>query len=122
MVAAQIDGLMRGINKDDFPKLLVKAVEEAIETSLSILEEQVAQSQSQSQIQETGKGFDQPSFLPSLESTDGCDSMVSPQPLPLTCRRLMTSVQTPDSLFDFGELSTLDWMLDDDYLPEAPIW
>ncbi|KAK5451414.1 hypothetical protein LTS15_008178 [Exophiala xenobiotica] len=106
MVAAQIDGLVRGINKDDFPKLLVKAVEEAIETSLSILEEQVAQSQSQSQsqIQETGKGFDQPSFLPSLESTDGCDDM------------------TPESLFDFGELSTLDWMLDDDYLPEAPLW
>lgn len=35
----------------------------------------------------------------------------------------MTSGQTPDGLFDFGELSTLDWMLDDEYyLPEAPNW
>ncbi|MBV33933.1 MAG: hypothetical protein CMP47_00445 [Rickettsiales bacterium] len=103
MVSAQIDGLMRGVKKDDFPKLLITAVEEAIETSLSILEAKVAQSQSQ--IEETGKGFDQPSLLPSLESTDGYDFM------------------TPDGLFDFGELSTLDWMLDDEYyLPEAPNW
>lgn len=84
MVSAQIDGLMRGVKKDDFPKLLITAVEEAIETSLSILEAKVAQSQSQ--IEETGKGFDQPSLLPSLESTDGYDFMVSPLPLPLTCR------------------------------------
>jgi hypothetical protein len=39
VVASQIEGLMRGLGKDEYPKLLVKAAEDAEEKCLPILEE-----------------------------------------------------------------------------------
>ncbi len=39
LVAAQIEGLMRGLGRDKFPELLVKAAGEAEERCLPILEE-----------------------------------------------------------------------------------
>jgi len=43
VVSAQIYGLMRGIPKDEFPQLLVKAAEDAVTRCLSILEGKAAQ-------------------------------------------------------------------------------
>ena len=47
LVAAQIEGLMRGLSKDEFPRLFVKAAEEAEERCLSILEGKVAEGQNE---------------------------------------------------------------------------
>ena len=43
VVSAQIDGLMQGIPKDEFPQLLIKAAEDAVRRCLSILEGKAAQ-------------------------------------------------------------------------------
>lgn len=55
IIAAQIEGLMQGMSKEEFPAYLIKAAEEAEETSLAILEEMVVQQQAES----SGEGSEQ---------------------------------------------------------------
>ncbi|RJE26878.1 Transcription factor [Aspergillus sclerotialis] len=45
MIAAQIGGLVQGLQKDQFPEVLVKAADDAMARCLPLLEEKVAQNQ-----------------------------------------------------------------------------
>lgn len=56
VIAAQIDALMQGISKEEFPAYLIKVAEEAEETALAILEDMVTQQQ---QAESSGEGSEQ---------------------------------------------------------------
>jgi hypothetical protein len=50
IIATQIEGLMRGLGKDEMPKFLVKAAEDAAERCLMVFEEIVGQSQAEESV------------------------------------------------------------------------
>ena len=81
LVAAQIEGLMRGLGKDEFPELLVKAAEEAEERCLPILEEKAAQGQTEGSVD----GLNQTSLNTPPELMEDWDFMVSQEPPSRTC-------------------------------------
>ena len=55
VISAQIDGLMRGLPKDGFPPLLIKAAKDAVTICLSILERKAAQCREEVMLE--GDGF-----------------------------------------------------------------
>jgi hypothetical protein len=83
IVTTQIEGLMRGLGKDEIPKLLVKAAEDAAERCLVIFEEMAGQDQAEGSVD----GLNQmPSYTPP-ELIEDWDFMVStelPSHLPTT--------------------------------------
>ncbi|KAI1766820.1 putative C6 transcription factor [Hypoxylon sp. FL1150] len=91
VVAAQIEALMRGTGKEEFPAYLVGVAVEAEETALAILEDVAAQQQ---QAEGSGEGSEQThSTTPSgpLEDWD----------FPMS-----------DALFDFGSAEQIDWVFE----------
>jgi hypothetical protein len=73
IVAAQIEGLIRGLGKDEMPKLLVKAAEDAAERCLILFEETLGQDQAEGSVD----GLNQMSSYPPLELIEDWDFMVS---------------------------------------------
>lgn len=88
LIAAQIDGIMRGLGKDEFPQLLGKAAEDAEETCLPLLEEMVARTQTEGAFD----GLNQISLDMPSELTGDWDFMMS------------------DSLFNFGNAEPMNWV------------
>jgi hypothetical protein len=84
LIAAQIEGLMRGIGKDEFPELLVKAAEEAEERCLPILEEKATQSQTEGTVDD----LNQMSLNILSEPIEDWDFMVSQELPSPTCLSL----------------------------------
>ncbi|RHZ58376.1 fungal specific transcription factor domain-containing protein [Aspergillus thermomutatus] len=72
-LAAQIEGLLRGLRGDDIPPLLIKAVEEAEEKCLPVLEEMAAVLQ----IERAGDAVPQIYMNPTPDLSEDCDFMMS---------------------------------------------
>ncbi|KPM41010.1 hypothetical protein AK830_g5519 [Neonectria ditissima] len=100
VIAAEIEGLLQGINKDEFPELLVKAAEDAEERCIKILEEKVAQSQANS-------------------ATDGLIDMTlnTPPDMADAWDFMMTDTQ-----FGFGNMDPMGWALSDELTQHEPLW
>lgn len=79
LVAAQIEGLTRGLRMDELSDLLVKAAEEVEEICLPILEEMLGQGQTEG----TVDGLEQISSKAPPELIEDWDLMVSKEPPPL---------------------------------------
>ena len=75
VVSAQIDGLMRGIPKDEFPQLLIKAAEDAVTRCLSILEGKAAQCREEVALDVDG--LSQMSLNTPADLMEGWDFMVN---------------------------------------------
>ena len=75
VVASQIEGLMRRLGKDEVPKLLVKATEDAEERCLPILEEIAARGQTERNLDGLQMPFNAPP-----EVMEDWDFMVSKEP------------------------------------------
>ncbi|KAH6989638.1 hypothetical protein BKA56DRAFT_476854 [Ilyonectria sp. MPI-CAGE-AT-0026] len=73
MVAVHIEGLVRGLGKNEIPKLLVKSIEESEEKALTILEPQAAQSQ----VEGAGNGHTGIPLNTPPELIEGWDFMVN---------------------------------------------
>jgi hypothetical protein len=73
LVSAQIEGLMRGVKKDEFPALLVKAAEHTGEKCLPMLERMMIQTQAEGVV----AGVDRTGLNAMPELTAEWDNMVS---------------------------------------------
>jgi hypothetical protein len=93
VLAAQIDGIMRGVGKDEAPRLLAKAAEDAEEICLPILEEMAAKG--------TGESLHQASLNTPLEVMGDWDFMAS-KSRPQICS-LLTIISDVRHIVQFGE-------------------
>ncbi|RDW75429.1 hypothetical protein BP6252_06571 [Coleophoma cylindrospora] len=93
VVAAQIEGLMRGLGKDEIAEMLVKAAENVGERCLPILEEMAA---AQSQREGAVGGVQDVSLAMPVEAMDEWDFMTS------------------DPLMEPGSADPMSWMFNDD--------
>ena len=73
LITTQVDGLMRGLRKDELPALLVKTAEDVEDECLPILQEKAAESQKEG----TVDGLDQMSLNVASETMEDWDFMVS---------------------------------------------
>ncbi|KAI9694387.1 MAG: hypothetical protein M1822_000003 [Bathelium mastoideum] len=89
IVAMQIEGLMKGVGKNEMSSLLLNAAEEALEKSLLTLEEKVGQGQNEEMADEPNSEF---AHMAS-ELVDDWDLMAT------------------DDLFNLGNLDITSWML-----------
>ncbi|XXG97501.1 hypothetical protein Hte_003805 [Hypoxylon texense] len=89
VITAQIEALLKGTTKEEFPPFLLKVAEEAEETGLAILEEMVAQQQAEG----SGEGSEQTQSTPSRNQEDWDFPM-------------------SDFLFDFGNAESADWVFE----------
>ncbi|KAF2477302.1 uncharacterized protein BDR25DRAFT_251952 [Lindgomyces ingoldianus] len=97
LITAQIEGLVQGLEKDEFPKMLVKAAEEAEDMCLPILEDMVAQCQNKG----TLDGLNQMSLSVPPEDWD-----------------FMMS----DTLLNSGNAEPMNWMFNDETTYEPSLW
>lgn len=79
LVAARIDGLMSGVGKDEFPASLIRVVEDAQEKCLRVLEEKVAEGQTEAIVDVLNQ-----TELNTPGGTEDWDMMVSRPPLSWT--------------------------------------
>ncbi|KAK5113466.1 hypothetical protein LTR85_010894 [Meristemomyces frigidus] len=100
VIAAQIDGLMRGVAKEDFPALLVKAAEDAEATCLPMLEAAAAEHHSEGATGVT----DQLSFESPPDMGEAWDFLMS------------------DSMFNVETADPMSWGYNDGSLQEPPLW
>ncbi|KEF58395.1 uncharacterized protein A1O9_06321 [Exophiala aquamarina CBS 119918] len=94
LLAAYLDGLMRGLRKDELPGLLIKAAEDAEIRCSAILEQMAAHSQS-------GSNLNAPLPL-------SPDSLVDPMS--------EWDYMISDDQFNFGSMDPMNWLLDDEQL------
>lgn len=87
LLAAQIEGLMRGLSKPDLINILVNAAEDALEKVLPILEERAA------------------SLQPDRAMTEMDFTAMDSMPTSLAGWNYLAI----DGMFDFGELDTMNW-------------
>ncbi|EXJ92106.1 hypothetical protein A1O3_00656 [Capronia epimyces CBS 606.96] len=112
ILTAHIQGLVQGFGKDRLTDLLLKAVEEAAETCLPILEEEAAWAKAQAQAQvhgqpgEPGDGLNQMAFATPPDSMDDWG-------LTLTMS---------DADFPFTEMEPMSWLLNDEMAEDLPLW
>ncbi|KAF2811945.1 uncharacterized protein BDZ99DRAFT_384297 [Mytilinidion resinicola] len=100
LAAAHIDGLMKGLERDELPPLLLKAAEEAEERCLVIFEEKVGPGQTEGGADVLdGMTLGTPSGL-----MDGWDFMMS------------------DDQFSFGNADPMSWGLNDEAMQEPSLW
>jgi len=109
---------MRGLGKDEFPEMLVKAAEEAEERCLPILEEKAAQGQTEG----AGDVLGPTSVNMPLELMEDWDFMVSKeaprQTLPIT----HNLYQISDGLFNVGNAEPVGWVFNDETTQDALLW
>ncbi|TAQ89958.1 hypothetical protein B7494_g1693 [Chlorociboria aeruginascens] len=99
LIAAQVEGLKRGLGKDELPRFLVKAAEDAEDTCLPILEK-AAQAQA-------GKTIDQLDLMPlnmAPELVENWEFMMT------------------DSLFNMGNIEQMDWGFNGGTAQESSLW
>ncbi|KAF2184010.1 hypothetical protein K469DRAFT_784764 [Zopfia rhizophila CBS 207.26] len=102
VVSAQIEGLMRGLGKDEVAELLAKAVENVEERCLPILEEMAA---AQGQGEGAVDGLQQVSLATPVEAMEDWGFMIS------------------DALFIPGNTEPMSWIFNDDINPAVPsLW
>ncbi|PGH07252.1 hypothetical protein AJ80_08038 [Polytolypa hystricis UAMH7299] len=94
VIAAEIEGLMRGLARDELAQLMVKAAEDAGETCLPLFEEMAGQGQA------------------SQESTADRLYQTSSNPLPETIED-WDFMQMPDVLFNTGNAEPMSWLLNE---------
>lgn len=121
VIAAQIEGLMRDLGKDEVAELLVKVAENVGERCLPILEEMAA-----AQGLEGGAvdGLQQVSVATPVEAIEDWGFMVSTDaPAYLTCYPRSRLPQTSDALFNPGNDEPMSWVFNDDIDPGVPsLW
>ncbi|KAF7556686.1 hypothetical protein G7Z17_g1240 [Cylindrodendrum hubeiense] len=100
MLSAQVDGLLRGLYRSEFPKILIEAVEKAEENASLILEEKAALGEPE----EAAYGLTQMSLDTTPELIEGWDFMMA------------------DTELNFSSMDPASWMLNDGVTQEAPIW
>ena len=103
VVSAQIDGLMRGIPKDEFPQLLIQAAEDAVTRCLSILEGRAAPCQEEV-ARDVDDELSQMSFNTPADLMEGWDFMVNSKhrQSQTLINLLIACIQISDPQFDFG--------------------
>ncbi|CZR50256.1 uncharacterized protein PAC_00128 [Phialocephala subalpina] len=99
LVVAQIDGLMRGVREDEFPELLIEAVQAAEDRCLPILEEMATQGQHDRGADE----FQQMSLNTPFEMAGDWDF-------------LMSDALNP------GNADPMSWMFNDELTQEPLLW
>ncbi len=109
LLFSQIEGLRKGVGKEEFPGLLVKAVEDAGKTCLPILEAKVTQ-----------VSVDEPEHIPldiSSQLLGGWDFVVSCHAK--TNRSSNSGIsnsrcQTSEAQFNFGDMGPMNWSFNEE--------
>ncbi|KAH0848284.1 putative C6 transcription factor [Fonsecaea pedrosoi] len=122
LIAAQVDALMRGMDKDDIPKFLLQSAEEAMRESIAVLEEQagVGNKDTNTNTNANGNGNGDGRDLTSSlgVSTVGFEALDE------------SAFMTPDGMFDFGDTGAMEWGFnnnnnindDDEFLADVSFW
>ncbi|PLB49012.1 hypothetical protein P170DRAFT_455805 [Aspergillus steynii IBT 23096] len=100
VIAAQVQGLMRGLGADEIPQLLAKAATEAGDTSLSILERIAAQGQANGALD----------TLPPISLDTPSDGLGD------------WDLTMADALFNPGNTESLSWAFNDEAMQEVASW
>ncbi|PGH04424.1 hypothetical protein AJ79_07080 [Helicocarpus griseus UAMH5409] len=93
LISARIDGLIRGLGRDESSRLLIKTAEEAEERCLPILEQKAAQGQNREVLNQTSSS--------TPEGLEGWDAMMS---------------------FNFGSGEPVDWLFNDESMEGLSLW
>ncbi|KAI0124166.1 hypothetical protein BJ170DRAFT_638338 [Xylariales sp. AK1849] len=100
MLAAQVEGLVQGLAKEQIPHFVVKAAEEAEERCLPILEAMAAQGQTD----KDSHGLGQISLDAMPEGVEDWDFMMS------------------DAMFNMDNAEPMSWIMNDDTTQGSPLW
>ncbi|RDL38255.1 Uncharacterized protein BP5553_02595 [Venustampulla echinocandica] len=100
IIATQIEGLMRGLGKDEIFGLIVKAVDDAEKICLPVLEEMAAQGQAEEPVE----GPHQISSNASPEAMESWDFLMS------------------DALFNTNNAEPMSWMFNDENIQTQALW
>ncbi|KAI1388513.1 putative C6 transcription factor [Hypoxylon trugodes] len=87
LLAAQVEGLMQGLGKEELPQYLIKAAEQSEEKTLPLLEEMIARGQSEI-------------------STEGLGINLTPEPQAFED----WDFEMSDALIDFGDMEPVNWV------------
>ena len=107
LVSTQIEALVQGVSKDEIPKLLIQAAEEAEENCLSILEPRAAKGQNE----KVSDDVESESMTSVPDMGEDWDYMVSVDSAFPMCIALIGACQMTDANFNFADMEPVSWML-----------
>ncbi|KIW15907.1 hypothetical protein PV08_05957 [Exophiala spinifera] len=111
LIAAHIDALMRGMDKEDIPKFLIQSAETAMKESIAILEDLAGVRGSGGANGRGGGGGDgtgSGNGIGNGGDQSGSNSL-EPSTLGFEALEEENAFLTPDGMFDFGDLGPMEW-------------